>query len=276
MNYNDNNYNNTDHTVRNVILAIVAAIAVIIGIWIALCSWAIVSPGNRGVYVTLGSVSNEPLAEGFHLKKPFISRIDEVSVRAQKSSVGANCYSSDLQQINATVAVIYSIPVGNVISIYRDYAGDPFNQFVAPLVQEAFKERTATRSAEMLVKQREAIKQEVLAGLRQKVGGLVTVMDLAIENLDLSDQLERAIEQKMVQEQEAARAKFAQQQAATDAETAVIKANGEAEAITIKGSALRENRDLIQLQIVEKWNGVAPTTVVSGGGDANVLLPIVK
>lgn len=273
MNYNDND---TDHTVRNIFITILAILAVILGLWIALGSWATVSPGNRGVYVTLGSVSHEPLSEGFHIKKPFISRIDEVSVRAHKASVKADCYSSDLQQIKASVAVIYSVPVSNVVSVYRDYAGNPFEQFVAPLVQEAFKERTATRSAEQIVKQREAIKQEVLVSLRTKVGGFVTIMDIAIENLDLSDQLEKAIEQKMVQEQEAARAKFAQAQASTDADTAVIRARGEAEAITIRGQALKENRDLIQLQIVEKWNGVAPTTVVTGGGDANVLLPIVK
>lgn len=225
---NSNSYNkdndDADHEARNIVLTILAVIAVIAVIWIGLGSWATVSPGNRGVRVTLGSVSPDPLSEGFHLKKPFISRIDEVSVRAQKESVKADCYSADLQQIKASVAVIYAVPMNNVVSIYRDYAGSPFDQFVAPLVQEAFKERTATRSAEQIVKQREAIKQEVLSSLRIKVGGLVTIMDIAIENLDLSDQLERAIEQKMVQEQEAARAKFAQAQAATDAETAVIRA----------------------------------------------------
>lgn len=92
-------------------------------------------------------------------------------------------------------------------------------------------------------------------------------------NVSLSGELEAAIEAKMVQEQEAAKAKFVQQKAEIEANTAIIRAKGEAEAIRVRGRALQDNPGLVQLQIVEKWNGVSPLVVGSGSG-ANVLLPI--
>jgi len=230
--------------------------------------------------VTLGSVSPDALSEGVHFKMPFITKIDQVSVRTTKVGFSTSCYSSDLQQVMANIAVVYAIPESQVVSIYRNYAGDPFGQFVNPLVQEALKEVASSRSAEKIVKDREAIKMEALVSLRKKVKGLVTIVDLAIENFDLSDELERAIEAKMVQEQDAAKAKFAQQQAQIEAETAAIRAEGEANAIRIRGEALKQNAALISLQIVEKWNGVTPTTIVIGSGAdsnaANILLPISK
>jgi prohibitin 2 len=226
--------------------------------------------------VTLGSVSGEILSEGAHAKWPLISSIDEISIRTTKVSFQTECYSSDLQQVSATIAIIYSIPESNAVNIYKNYNGNPFEQFIKPQVQEAFKEVTATRSAEKIVKERQSLKLEALNSIKKKVNGLVTIHDIAIENFDLSSELEKAIEQKMVQEQEAARAKFAQEQAKTDAQTAMIRAEGEAKAIKIRGEALRENKELVSLQIVEKWDGKTPQTVVVNGNQsaANILLPI--
>lgn len=78
----------------------------------------------------------------------------------------------------------------------------------------------------------------------------------------------------MVQEQEAARARFAQQQAEVEANTAVIKAKGEAESINLRGKALMENPSVLELQVVEKWDGVAPLVVGSDAEGANMLLPL--
>lgn len=263
-------------------ILVVSAIVAVVILGSVMGSFTVVEPGQRGVRVTLGSVDQAVLGEGLHFKMPMVARIDTVNVRQARDGFNAACYSSDLQQITARVAVLYSIPESNVVNIYQNYFGNPFQEFVRPRAEEAVKEVTASRSAERIVKDREAVKRESLESLRKKVDGLVTIHDLVIENLDLSDELERAIEMKMVQEQEAARAKFAQEQARTDAETAQIRAAGEAEAIKIRGAALKENLGLIELQIVEKWNGVAPTTIVVGSsGDSgaapaasSIILPV--
>ena len=239
----------------------------------------VVEPGTRGVLVTLGKVSPSALPEGFGTKSPFISHVQPVLVRQQTRELPAECYSSDLQQVNMRLRVLYRIPEASVVKIYQDYAGEPFDSLVAPRVQEALKEVTALQSAEQIVKKREEIKTRTLASTSYKIDRLLLVEDIVLENITLSRELEAAIESKMVQEQEAAKARFTQQKAQIEADTAIIKAKGEAEAIRIRGEALRDTPGLIQLQIVEKWDGRSPLVVGGGnaGGDAagtNFILPL--
>jgi prohibitin 2 len=234
----------------------------------------VVEPGFRGVEVTLGKVSPIPKPEGFGFKLPFITRIVPVSIRQQTAQFVADCYSSDLQQIKINVRVLYSIPPAKVVSLFRDYQGDPFKSLIQPRVAEAIKELTALRTSEMIVQKREEIKAGTFDAARKKIGDLLTVEDVVVEDINLTSVLEKAIEAKMVQEQEAARARFAQQQAEVEANTAVIKAKGEAESINLRGQALRENPSVIDLQIVEGWDGVTPLVVGPGAQGANMLLPL--
>lgn len=236
----------------------------------------VVQPGYRGVQVTLGKVSPEFKPEGFGTKQPFVSHVVPIQIQQQTREAKSECYSADLQQVNVQLQILYRIPEASVVRIYQQYAGDPFDSLIAPRVQEALKEVTALQSAEQIVKQREGIKTRALKAAREKVGELLLVEDLVIENITLSRELEAAIESKMVQEQEAAKARFTQQKAEIEASTAIIRAKGEAEAIRIRGDALRDNPNLIQLQIVEKWDGKAPLVVggSSGEGSANILLPL--
>jgi prohibitin 2 len=197
-----------------------------------------------------------------------------VSIRQQTKTAQADCYSSDLQQINVELKILYRVPEGMVVKMFQDFSGDPFDSLISPRVSEAFKEVTALQSAEQIVKKREEIKSKALAAARAKVGTLLIIEDIVIQNVSLSKELEAAIEAKMVQEQEAAKAKFVQQKAEVEALTAVIRAKGEAEAIRVRGRAVQDNPGLVQLQIVEKWNGISPLVVGNGSGGANILLPI--
>lgn len=251
-------------------------LAVFLLLVVAAAGTYVVEPGNRGVKVTLGKVSKDFLSEGFGFKMPFVTTVRQVSVRQQTQGTKADCYSSDLQQVSMDLKILYRIPETSVVRIYQQYSGDPFDSLIAPRINEAIKEVTALRSAETIVKNREEIKIKSLEAARQKVGEILFVEDLVIQNIGLSRELEQAIEAKMVQEQEAAKAKFIQQKAQIEASTAVIKAKGEAEAIRVRGQALRETPALIQLQIVEKWDGKSPLVVggSNSGGGANILLPL--
>ena len=254
-------------------------IAILIFIFIIAASSAsyVVQPGFRGVEVTLGKVSPVFKPEGFGWKTPFITTIVPVSVRQQTRELTADCYSSDLQQVKTELRVLYRVPEGSIVKIYQQFAGDPFDSLIAPRVQEALKEATALQSAEQIVKQREAIKSSALVAAQKKVGDIVVIVDVVIQNIDLSHELETAIESKMVQEQEAAKAKFTQVKAQIEADTVVIKAKGDAESIRIRGEALKQTPAFIDLQIVEKWDGRAPLYVGGGSssGGVNMLLPAV-
>ena len=231
----------------------------------------VVQPGFRGVAVTLGTVSPAFKPEGFGFKQPFLTHIQQISIRQQTRPMPAECYSSDLQQVKMEVHVLYRVPERSVVKIFQEYAGEPFDNLIAPRVQEALKEVAATQSAEQIVKRREEIKNRALELARRKIGAeFLDVADLVIYNLALSPELEAAIEMKMVQEQEAEKAKFTQLKAQIEADTAIIRAKGEAEAIQVRGSALVANPDFIKLQILQNWNGRSPLVV--GGGGSSVIL----
>ncbi len=231
----------------------------------------VIQPGYRGVEVTLGRVSPAFKPEGFGLKAPVITEIHPMSIRQQTSEDKAECYSSDLQQITIDLRVLYRIPESSVVKLFQDYYGDPFQALLAPRIQEALKEVVALQSAEQVVKNREQIKSRSLDLARSKVGGLMVLEDIVIQDLALTRELEKAIEAKMVQEQEAAKSKFLQQRAQIEADTAVIQAKGEAESIRIRGEALKDNPAFVDLKIVDKWDGLPPLVI---GGSDNLLLGV--
>ena len=231
----------------------------------------VVDPGERGVRVTLGKMEDEFLPPGFGLMLPIVTQIRRVNVQQDTREVDAECFSSDLQQINIHLKVLYRIPESSAVSVLRDYAGSPFEKLILPRVQEATKEATALKTAADIVKTREQIKASALATSRAKIGSLLIIEDLVIEDIALSPELERAIEAKMVQQQEAEKAVFRMQQAKTDAETLLIKAKADAESITIQGEALEKAPKLVELKMVEKWNGVSPQVV---GAGSNIMLPL--
>ena len=281
MSYNRNSRQEIYIPAKTLALLIGGAVLIFVVIVAGSQATHVVEPGHRGVRVTLGKVSPNFEGEGFLVKPPFITRIEDVSIRQQTVELKTEFYSSDLQQVRATMRILFRIPETSVVALYQEYEGDVLETLVAPRVIEALKEVASTQSAEMIVQNRETIKQETLEATRRKIGEgpgsgpLVDIQDITLADLALSPELNAAIEQKMTQQEEALRAKFVQQQAEIEAQTEIIRARGEGEAIQIRGQALRENPAFIRLQIVERWDGVSPVMVGGQGETApSVLVPM--
>ncbi len=239
-----------------------------------LSCYHIVPPGHRGISVTLGKVDPNVRHEGLNFKKPFIEKLVDFPIRQNTVEGQAASYSSDLQTVQVAFKTLYRIPENQVVAIYQQYQGDPYQTLVEPRIQEELKQTTSLYRAEELVKSREKIKTEVLDKVKKAVGDLVFITDMAITNFDFTDELERAIEQKTIREQEALAKSFELDKARKDAEITVVNAEAEARSVKIKGEALRNAPDVISLEIVKKWNGVSPTSVVTGRGGADILLPV--
>ena len=255
---------------------IVGAVILLVLAVIGAAASYIIPPGARGVKITLGKAEDKFLPEGFGFRTPFITQIVPVPIKQRTVPLRADCFSSDLQQVTVEVRVLYRIPEESVVQIFRQYAGDPFDSLIAPRVQEALKEVTAALTADMIVKRRAEVKNSAITAAQLKIGSILSVEDIVIRNIQLSKELEAAIEAKMVAEQEAARARFTQVQTQVEADTAVIRAEGEAKAIRVRGEALKLNPAFLRLQIVEKWNGKSPLVVPADPNNSgpNLLLPL--
>ena len=261
---------------NSVLKLIGVALLVFIGLIALSATTYVIEPGTRGLKVTLGKTADHFLPEGFGTKAPFITSIVTVNIQQKTQPVKADCFSSDLQQVVIDLRVLYRVPESSVVQIYREFAGDPFDSLIAPRVQEAIKEVTALLTAEQIVKSREEIKRKALVAAKQKIGTILMVEDIVVRDINLSTELERAIEAKMVAEQQANQARFTQVQTQVEAETAVISARGEAEAIRVRGEALRLSPSFLRWRIVERWNGRSPMVVPAGPDNtgASLLLPI--
>lgn len=234
----------------------------------------IVPAGHRGALVTLGKVSPEFKPEGFGFKTPFITTVVPMSVRQRTAEMNSAVISKDLQEVRTKLKVLYRIPEQSTVQIYQQFKGDPFTSLIQPRVDEAIKEVTKEHTAQQIVQERASIKMRIVESARRKVGTLLALVDVVVEDITLSATLETAIERKMVQEQEANKAVFEQQKAEIDAQIAIVRAKGEAESISIRGEALAQNPELIDLEIVRKWNGQTPRVVGGETGGAKMILPL--
>jgi len=233
----------------------------------------IVPPGTRGVMVTLGQTSPQFKPEGILIKIPFIQQVVNVSVRQVTQQGRAPSFTSDLQNVDVQYDVLYRLPENKVVELYQNYSGSVYDSLLLPRIQEAIKQVSAQYVAEDLVKNRERIKIQVIESLRRAMDGLVIINDLTITNIDLTDELEKAIEQKTIAQQQSLKKNFELEIAAKDAEIKRVTAKGEADAIRLQGEALRAAPDVVQLEIIRKWDGKAPQSVVTDKGGANIILP---
>lgn len=71
-------------------------------LFIAANSFTIVPAGNTGVVLTLGEVSDKGLDAGFHLKVPFIQKVQNVKQNSGVRNSGIRCFkgSPDRKQQN--------------------------------------------------------------------------------------------------------------------------------------------------------------------------------
>ena len=237
--------------------------------------WATVKPGYRGVAVTMGKVGEKEIGNGLTLKLPLLTRIRHMLVKFQTHQIKTSCFSADLQDIDLAMSVIWRVPDGSAVSIFQDYRGDPFTALIAPRLEDAAKKITVKYRDEDIVNQREKIKNEILAALKERVPEL-EVKDVVIDNLDLSEALEDSIERKMKEDQLAKQAQFDQQLTKVNATIKAIKSLGESGAIDIQGQAVNIAPDVLKLRIAQQWDGKLPD-IVSGGrqvGETEILLPL--
>lgn len=232
----------------------------------------VIDPGFRGVAVTLGKVSQEVKGEGLGVKLPWTS-IRQVEVRQKTVEHTSLVFSKDQQELKMHFKVFYKPKDSEVVTLFQKYSGDPFTSLVLPRIEESLKEQTVLLEATQILNEREKVKMRALEAAQKKIEKLVDVQDLSLVDIDFSPELKTAIEAKMVASQQAQKAVYLKNQAQVEAETALIKAQGEANAIKVQGEALRSNPAVLQLEIVRKWDGVSPTTVVNGNS-GSVLLPL--
>jgi regulator of protease activity HflC (stomatin/prohibitin superfamily) len=260
------------------VILLVAAFAILSSMTV------IVESGHVGVVRTLGAVQPVALREGFHFKKPFIDKVEQMDIRLTASREQSTAASKDLQTVTTQVTTQFSLNGDMAPQIYQKIGTLPkvAVSLVQPAIQECVKGVTAKFTAEELVTKREFVKQQIQEALtnflnntlREKdLLNTINIANLAITDFNFSDEFNRAIEAKVKAEQMALQAKNEKIMRVTQAEAGAeerklaasadafsteVQSKARADAIQRESEALQQSPQIIRLRAIEKWDGTLP------------------
>lgn len=250
-----------------------------------------VPAGSVAVVTRFGAV-NRVASPGFNVKMPIAEGRVNMNTQTQKDETDAAAASKDLQAVKATVAVNYALDPSSAALVYQTIGINYKDTILTPIVQNAFKAVTANYTAEQLITEREAVRQQAEDMITKQAAPYhILVKNFLIENFDFSAEFNAAIEAKQVAQQQVETAKQKLAQAQVDAQSAAAVAKGQADAnvaiakgaadaTLLQAQAQAQANDLLsqsitpallQYQYIQKVQGVTTVFLPSGG---NFILPL--
>ncbi|HLE40283.1 MAG TPA: prohibitin family protein [Nitrospirota bacterium] len=249
---------------------VVVGILAFLGFMLLMSSYFVIDAGERGVILRFGAV-NRVVPEGLHFKVPFMEDIVRMTVRVQKTTTKTEAASQDLQVVQTTMVLNYSLQSDKVGETYRTLGlnRDVSEKIINPGIEESFKAAAARYTAEELISKREALKTQVRNYLRDRLAPFgIVVVELSITDFQFSTEFNKAIESKQSAEQHALRAKRDLDRIKVEAQQKIATAQADAEALRLQRQVI--SPDLIklrqidaQIKAIEKWDGKLPS--VTGG-----------
>jgi len=194
-----------------------------------------------------------------HLKMP-TQNIIIMDSRSQKRTVITQAFSSDIQQVDITCSINFSVPSDGCRRLYETVGVNYYDTIMMPRLMENIKAVFANYSAEKLIAVRNELSTQVMEHLTREMSVYgITVISLSIEDMDFSDAFTDAVEAKQVAEQTKLRVETEQAQQVSvekaTAERRIITANAEAEERAILAQA---DADVARIEADAKTREGAP------------------
>jgi regulator of protease activity HflC (stomatin/prohibitin superfamily) len=286
--------------VGKVLIAVAAAVLVAV---LAISCTATVPTGYTGIVTTFGRVEDHTFDAGFHIKSPF-QKVVKMDNRTQKAVETLQAFSSDIQQVDISIAVNYSIDQTTAEKLYKTVGEEYYSKILYPRLLENTKSIFSKYTAEKLVAYREKLSTEITELVTEDVKDYgITVSSISVQDIDFTDAFTNAVEAKQVAQQNKLTAQTQQDQltmeAEQEAQRQVIKAQADAEQAKIaaqadlevtkiqadaaeyagqkeaaKNKAISESltEELVRYYYIQQWNGELPSTML--GESASILYGI--
>jgi len=264
---------------------------------------SVVPTGYTGILTTFGRVEERTISAGANFIAPW-QNIVKMDNRTQKVQVETQAFSSDIQQVDLSMSINYCINQATAQELYRTVGKNYYDNIIYPRILENTKAIFSKYSAESLIEQREILSTQVkeLTSNDMMPYG-ITIVSIAIEDIDFTDAFTNAVEAKQVAAQNKLTAETEQAQKTMEeqaaAERAIIAANARAEQDIIAAQADLEvvkiqadaalyagereanmneriaaalTKDLIEYYWIKQWDGKLPSTVL--GESSNYMLDL--
>lgn len=286
------------------VIAILMGIVLVLALILCLFCVRCVPTGQTGILTTFGKVEDNTVSAGVHWIAPW-QHIVKLDNRAQKVELKTQAFSSDIQQVDVQMSVNYCIDQTTARELYRTVGEKYYDTIIYPRILENTKAVFARYTAEDLVSNRSSLSNEIKDLLVDDVTPYgITIISLAVEDVDFTDAFTNAVEQKQVAAQnkltaETEQARLTMEQQAA-AERRIIEANAAAEEAKIQAQAdlevtkiqadaaeyagLKEaaknkaiaewlTPTLIRYYYILQWDGKLPNYMMSGDGSMLFQIP---
>jgi regulator of protease activity HflC (stomatin/prohibitin superfamily) len=225
-----------------------------------------IGAGESGVVFNrfLG-MTDRRLEQGFNLINPITDSVKVYGLKVRVTDYPEiDGMSSDNQTIKLHIAINWKYQPDHLSDIYTKIVGNIEDTVMLNIVNEVIKANLGKVQIGEIAKNREGLRIAIEKNLKIRMSEYyVDIVNLSIVNVDYSADFEKAVENKQVAQQQA-------QQAEYEKQAAIAKAEGQARS----NQLLQQNatKAVIELKLIEKWNGVLPTTMT--GDKSSILLSI--
>jgi prohibitin 2 len=241
----------TEKEERNPVIGMIVTAGLgVVAVFIALMvlgSIVIVNTGWVGVLMEFGQMKSV-LQPGIHFIIPFVDNVQVLSTQTMKYEVDASAASSDLQIVSSKIAVNYRIKEDDqsVMYLYKQYSGNHEARIIQPLVQDLVKANTAKYTASDLIQRRETVKLAITNSLKEKLYAYgIQVDEVSVTNFDFSPEFNKAIESKVVIEQEKQKSQLELEQKMITVQQMIVEQNASATSQIIQANADAQTQMLI-------------------------------
>lgn len=247
-----------------------------------------VDTGEVAVVKYLGEV-REVCGPGVHHKIWLTNKFQYYDAKVQNVDIVTAAYSSDAQTMDIQMTLQYQINTDHVMDIAKQYGSlEVLQNRIQSIAIEKTKSVLSGYKAMDIIANRTTISPAVEDAIKNAIGDeyFCNVNTVVLTNIDFSDAFEKAVEDKMIAEQNKLKAQYDNDakvdSAEADAAARVAEANAQAEVTRTLADAEKYANDTLVASLteeiltqmwLEKWNGVLPE-VMTGGDNANLMIGV--
>ncbi len=197
---------------------------------------------NRKVacYITLGQISDRESGPGVKFVIPFMQTIKSIPVTTQVIHFKEiPVLSNDGLQLLVDISVGYKIKTDKACDAFIEYR-DIFENLVKPSVRSAIRTLFAEFKGTDYYEKRQEVEQKIVKALENLKNPYFEIVQVNIRNIQLPDEVLKAIERKITAKQEAERMQYVLEKEKLEAQRKVVEARGLAESQRIINNSLSD------------------------------------
>jgi regulator of protease activity HflC (stomatin/prohibitin superfamily) len=232
----------------------------------SLTGCASIPSGRTGIQwaPTRGTIEH-PLNEGIHWVSPF-SKVYQIDMREQEEDESLDVLANNGLEIQLTSSILYQPIPGEVYQLVTETGPNYYSTLIAPYVRSSARRVVGRYTPEEIYStKREQVEIEIRQEVVQKMEGKhVNVNGILIREVHLPAVVQKAIQEKLQEEQKSLEMKYVLDRTRQEAERARIEAAGISDFQAIVSKGLND-------QILE-WKGIDATEKLASSPNTKVII----